>query len=72
MTVNILAVLVCSMNDLGLRKTMVLLVWLYPILNLLMETLMILLRDRFLGLFLVVTLFRGLHILTDGGTLRAS
>ena len=72
MTVNILAVLVCSMNDLGLRKTMVLLVWLYPILNLLMETLMILLRDRFLGLFLVVTLFRGLHILTDGGTLRPS
>jgi ABC-type uncharacterized transport system YnjBCD permease subunit len=65
MTAIILAVLVCSMNGFVSRKTTVLLMWLYPILDLLMETLMI-------GMTSAMIRAREPHTLTGRGTLRLS
>jgi len=70
MTATILAVLVCSMNGFGLRKMTVLFAWLHPILDLLMETLMILPPDQLLRMYSALILLRGLSTLIDGGTLR--
>ena len=64
MTAITLVVLVYLTNAFGSRKTTVLLVWL----DLLMETLVVLLRDRLLGMIL----HRGLCALIGGGTLMLS
>ena len=72
MTATIPAVLVCSMNDFGLRKMTVLFVWLYPLLDLSMETLMIPPLGQLLRTYSVLTLLRGLCALIEGETLRLS
>ena len=72
MTAIILAVLVCSTNGFGLRKTTVLLAWLSPTLGLSVETPTILLHDPLLGMSLTAILLLGLRTLIGGGTLKPS
>ena len=67
---TILAVLVCSMNDFGLRKTTVLFAWLHLILDLSTETLMILPLGQLLRTYLALILLRGPRTLIGGGTPR--